>query len=67
MPNETPYLSVSDAVQRLEGWGVTVTSQTVRRWAKSGKIRSKRLATGRQILVSADDLAGLLEPIEVVA
>ena len=63
--NETPYVTVSEAVERLKSEGVTVTRQTIRRWAKGGKVRSRRLTTGRQILVSVEDLVALIEPVEV--
>jgi predicted site-specific integrase-resolvase len=65
--NETPYVTVSEAVERLKSEGVTVTRQTIRRWAKGGKVRSRRLTTGRQILVSVEDLVALIQPIEVGA
>lgn len=67
MTNETPYVTVSEAVERLKSEGVTVTRQTIRRWAKGGKVRSRRLTTGRQILVSVEDLVALIQPIEVGA
>ncbi len=54
------YIPIVDAIARLAEHGPTVTPQTVRRWAKAGKVRSKRLRTGGQFLICVEDIDALL-------
>jgi hypothetical protein len=66
--NPETYEPIASARERLRGKGVEVTAQTVRRWAKSGKVRAQRLRSGGQFLVCAEDIDALIVPIsEAVA
>lgn len=59
------YLTIHEARQRLEARGCRVTRETVRRWAKTGKVRSLRTTTGGRFLICAEDLDAILVPVEV--
>lgn len=63
MPKATQFLSSLEVVEYLAERGISVTDQTVRRWAKTGKVPSRRLATGGQFLFTPEDIDALiLEP-----
>lgn len=59
-------LTPSEAAAWLRSRGVDVTDQTVRRWAKSGRVRAIRLPYGR-VRIPESELAALVEPTEVGA
>jgi len=70
MPEPTKYLTVAEVVARLADSGVVVSDETVRRWAKAGKIRSKRLRTGglrARFLLHPDDVDTILAPTDVTS
>lgn len=63
MPKAIQLLSSLEVVEYLAQRGISVTDQTVRRWAKTGKVRSRRLTTGGQFLFEPEDIDALiLEP-----
>lgn len=67
MANATRLLSSLEVVEYLAQRGISVTDQTVRRWAKTGKVPSRRLATGGQYLFAPEDIDALILEPEVVA
>lgn len=60
MSQATQLLTSGEVVEHLAKRGVSVTEQTVRRWAKSGKVPSRRLATGGQFLFTPEDIDALI-------
>lgn len=67
MSNLETYLTIAAARERLRDQGVEVTRETVRRWAKSGKIRHRRLRSGGQFLVSLEDIDAMITPVSGAA
>lgn len=57
------YLTTTEVVDRFAEHGVSVSLETIRRWIKADKLRSKRLPGGTRAryLVHADDVDALLE------
>lgn len=63
MSEPTKYLTVGEVIAYLAERGVSVSDETVRRWAKSGKVRAKRLRTGgkrARFLFAAEDVHSLI-------
>lgn len=46
MTQEHPFLTVSQATERLNQAGLTVSRDTVQRWCREGKINSQTLPSG---------------------
>lgn len=53
----------ADAAEYLSERGLTITDETLRRWASTAKVRHVRLPSG-QIRFRPDDLDALLIPVE---
>jgi excisionase family DNA binding protein len=47
MASVEPYLTPAEAAARLTRAGIPVSEDTVRRWAKSGRLPSAKLPFGR--------------------
>jgi len=60
---ETPALLPSEAVTYLSDRGLTISDETLRRWADKGQLRHLRLPSG-QIRFRPEDLDELLTPVE---
>lgn len=46
MTQEPPFLTVSQATERLNQAGLAVSRDTVQRWCRDGKINSQTLPSG---------------------
>lgn len=57
----TTYLTPAEAATWLSSAGVSVSEDTVRRWAKSGRLPAVKLPFGR-MRIRQDDLVTLIEP-----
>jgi excisionase family DNA binding protein len=64
MPKPTQYLTLKQALERLADQGLTVSDETVRRWARSGRLPSIR-TPGLQRRYRIEDIDALLDPAEV--
>lgn len=56
-----PTLTPAEAAERLTAAGVPVSDDTLRRWAKSGRVPCIRLPFGR-IRFRTEDIDALTEP-----
>lgn len=59
MPDQTQYLTVAEVRQRFAERGISVSDETLRRWAKRGKVPAKRFV-GRQYHFAVEDVDALL-------
>lgn len=66
MTQETLFLTPSQAAEYLTAAGLPITDDTVRRWAREGKVRVLKLPGG-QYRIHRDDLDALLVTSEVAA
>lgn len=64
---EPDYLTSGQVIERLAARGRRVTDQTVRRWAKSGKVPAVRLQPSGWFGFRPEDIDALIEPVEVTA
>ncbi|HTI26211.1 MAG TPA: helix-turn-helix domain-containing protein [Kutzneria sp.] len=63
MTQPTPLLTPSQVVERLAAAGVVVVEETVRDWARTGKIAAARLPSGRY-LFRVEDIDAIAQPVE---
>ena len=59
-------LTVGQVVERLAQAGVDVTEETIRNWARQGKIRRVRMPSGR-CFFRPEDIDAFLKPEEVAS
>lgn len=64
MTQPTPLLTPSQVVERLAESGIAVVEETVREWARTGRLAAVRLPSGR-FLFRPEDIDAI--PVPVVA
>jgi predicted site-specific integrase-resolvase len=62
MTQESRLLTPSQASQRLREAGLVVSDETLRTWAKAGRVPATRLPSGRYVFRPADVDAILADP-----
>lgn len=67
MTQEPLFLTVRQATDRLNAAGVTVKKETVQRWCRDGKIKSRRMPGGQYMIRQADIDSILATAPEAVA
>ena len=66
MSQPPTLLTTGQVVERLAGLGVVVVEETVRAWARSGRLTRVVLPSGR-FLFRPEDVDAIAAPIEPVA
>lgn len=61
MTQEPRYLTAAEAAERLTGQGLPVSAETLKRWAREGRITAFRTPSGQYRFPADVDASQLLE------